>query len=45
MRSGVVSERDNLVTMHELLDAQWVYDNQQDGAVLLLYVSSWGMWC
>ena len=27
MRSGIVGEKDNLVTMHDILDAQWVYDN------------------
>lgn len=27
MRSGIVGEKDNLVTMHDILDAQWVYDH------------------
>ena len=27
VRSGIVGEKDNLVTMHDILDAQWVYDN------------------
>ncbi len=27
MRSGIVGEKDNLVTMHDILDAQWVYGN------------------
>ena len=27
MRSGIVGEKDNLVTMHDILDAQWLYDN------------------
>lgn len=27
MRSGIVGEKDNLVTMHDILDAQWVFDN------------------
>jgi len=33
-RSGVSSEDDNLVTMHDLLDAQWVYENQRDESYL-----------
>jgi hypothetical protein len=27
VRSGIVGETDNLVTMHDILDAQWVFDN------------------
>ena len=27
VRSGIVGEKDNLVTMHDILDAQWLYDN------------------
>lgn len=27
VRSGIVGEKDNLVTMHDILDAQWVFDN------------------
>ncbi len=27
MRSGIVGEKDNLVTMHDTLDVQWVYGN------------------
>ena len=34
MRSGIVGERDNLVTMHDILDAQYVYDNTKDEAYL-----------
>lgn len=34
VRSGATSEHDNLVTMHDILDAQWVYDNQQDESLL-----------
>ena len=30
MRSGIMGERDNMVTMHDLLDAQWQYDNFKD---------------
>ncbi|XP_022093750.1 H/ACA ribonucleoprotein complex subunit 4-like [Acanthaster planci] len=29
-RSGIQSEKDQLVTMHDVLDAQWVYDNHKD---------------
>lgn len=31
VRSGALGENDNIVTMHDLLDAQWLYDNQRDG--------------
>jgi len=27
VRSGIMGERDNMVTMHDLLDAQWMMDN------------------
>lgn len=27
MRSGIMGEADNMVTMHDLLDAQWLFDN------------------
>ncbi|XP_033637601.1 H/ACA ribonucleoprotein complex subunit DKC1-like [Asterias rubens] len=30
VRSGIQSERDLLVTMHDVLDAQWIYDNHKD---------------
>ncbi|MEE6496555.1 hypothetical protein FKM82_002416 [Ascaphus truei] len=30
VRSGVMGEKDNLVTMHDVLDAQWQYDNNKD---------------
>lgn len=34
-RSGIQSEQDdNLVTMHDILDAQWVYDNEKDESYL-----------
>ena len=32
VRSGALSENDDMVTMHDLLDAQWMYDNTRDGA-------------
>lgn len=34
MRSGIVGEKDNLVTMHDILDAQWVYDNTKVSGAL-----------
>jgi len=34
VRSGVLSEQDNLATMHDVLDAQWLYDNHKDEAYL-----------
>lgn len=34
VRSGALSENDNLVTLHDVLDAQWIYDNSQDESYL-----------
>eukprot|EP01112_Ceratiomyxa_fruticulosa_P004419 TRINITY_DN1497_c0_g1_i1.p1 TRINITY_DN1497_c0_g1~~TRINITY_DN1497_c0_g1_i1.p1 ORF type:complete len:504 (-),score=149.89 TRINITY_DN1497_c0_g1_i1:269-1681(-) len=34
VRSGIMSEKDNLVTMHDVLDAQWEYKNHKDEAYL-----------
>ncbi|XP_054168867.1 H/ACA ribonucleoprotein complex subunit DKC1-like [Oppia nitens] len=34
VRSGIQSEMDGLVTMHDILDAQWLYDNHKDEAYL-----------
>ena len=34
VRSGVMGEEDNMVTMHDVLDAQWVYDNSRDESYL-----------
>lgn len=31
VRSGALGENDGIVTMHDVLDAQWLYDNQRDG--------------
>lgn len=36
VRSGAMSENDDIVTMHDVLDAQWLYDNTKDGMCLLL---------
>ncbi len=34
MRSGIMGEQNNMVTMHDLLDAQWLHDNHKDEAYL-----------
>jgi len=34
VRSGAMSENDDIVTMHDVLDAQWLYDNTRDGTSL-----------
>ena len=34
VRSGIMGEKDNMVTMHDVLDAQWMYDNFKDEAYL-----------
>jgi H/ACA ribonucleoprotein complex subunit 4 len=34
VRSGVLGEEDNMVTMHDVLDAQHVYDSTKDEAYL-----------
>jgi len=34
VRSGKMNEREHLVTMHDILDAQWVYDNNKDETYL-----------
>ncbi|KAJ6808810.1 uncharacterized protein M6B38_165725 [Iris pallida] len=34
VRSGILGEKDNMVTMHDVLDAQWLYDNMRDEAYL-----------
>jgi H/ACA ribonucleoprotein complex subunit 4 len=34
VRSGILGEQNNLVTMHDVLDAQWVYDNLKDESYL-----------
>lgn len=33
-RSGVQSEKDGMVTMHDILDAQWLYENHADDSYL-----------
>ncbi|KAL1191558.1 H/ACA ribonucleoprotein complex subunit 4 [Cardamine amara subsp. amara] len=34
VRSGILGENDNMVTMHDVMDAQWLYDNSRDEAYL-----------
>ena len=34
MRSGIMGEKDNMTTMHDVLDAQWTFDNLSDEAYL-----------
>ncbi|XP_064935244.1 H/ACA ribonucleoprotein complex subunit 4-like [Musa acuminata AAA Group] len=34
VRSGILGEKDNMVTMHDVLDAQWMYDNFKDESYL-----------
>lgn len=41
VRSGALSENDDMVTMHDVLDAQWSYDNTRDGeffAISLIFL-------
>ena len=39
VRSGITGENDDIVTMHDVLDAQWVYDNTRDGEFYLIPVA------
>ncbi|XP_078447165.1 NAP57 homolog [Wolffia australiana] len=34
VRSGILGEQDNMVTMHDVMDAQWVFDNMRDEGYL-----------
>ncbi|KAK6149179.1 hypothetical protein DH2020_016704 [Rehmannia glutinosa] len=34
VRSGILGEKDNMVTMHDVMDGQWVYDNYRDESYL-----------
>jgi H/ACA ribonucleoprotein complex subunit 4 len=40
VRSGITGENDDIVTMHDVLDAQWVYDNTRDGESFSLLACS-----
>ena len=37
VRSGMLTENDNMVTMHDVLDAQWQYKNRKVLFLLFLY--------
>lgn len=37
VRSGAMSENDEMVTMHDVMDAQWMYDNTRDGKKFLIF--------
>ncbi|XP_047178413.1 H/ACA ribonucleoprotein complex subunit 4 [Vigna umbellata] len=34
VRSGIMGEKDNMVSMHDVMDAQWVFDNFRDESYL-----------
>merc|ERR1712106_368404 len=34
VRSGITGEKDGLVTMHDIIDAQWTYENHKDETYL-----------
>ena len=34
VRSGIQNEREGMVTMHDVMDAQWLYDNHKDETYL-----------
>ena len=34
VRSGMLTENDHMVTMHDVLDAQWLYKNRKDESYL-----------
>lgn len=40
VRSGITGENDDIVSMHDVLDAQWVYDNTRDGKLSLFSLRS-----
>lgn len=39
VRSGAMNEEQGLVTLHDVLDAQWMYDNQRDESYLRKVIS------
>jgi len=39
VRSGAMDEQDKMVTLHDVLDAQWLYDNQRDESYLRTVIS------
>ncbi|KAI3808637.1 hypothetical protein L1987_24594 [Smallanthus sonchifolius] len=34
VRSGIMGEKDNMITMHDVMDAQWMFDNYRDESYL-----------
>jgi H/ACA ribonucleoprotein complex subunit 4 len=40
VRSGAMGESDDIVTMHDVLDAQWLYDNNRDGTSFFFFMHS-----
>ncbi|PWA34420.1 Dyskerin-like protein [Artemisia annua] len=34
VRSGIMGEKDNMVSMHDVMDGQWVFDNYRDESYL-----------
>ncbi|XP_071735099.1 H/ACA ribonucleoprotein complex subunit 4-like [Rutidosis leptorrhynchoides] len=34
VRSGIMGEKDNMITMHDVMDGQWMYDNYRDETYL-----------
>lgn len=39
VRSGAMNEAEGMVTLHDVLDAQWLYDNQRDESMLRTVIS------
>lgn len=39
VRSGAKEEGEGMVTLHDVLDAQWIYDNQRDESMLRKVIS------
>jgi len=39
VRSGAMDEKKGMVTLHDVLDAQWLYDNQRDESYLRTVIS------
>lgn len=39
VRSGAMDEKNGMATLHDVLDAQWIYDNQRDESALRAVIS------
>jgi len=39
VRSGAMDEKNGMATLHDVLDAQWIYDNQRDESALRTVIS------